>query len=341
MKVPPVVLRTPETPVAEVWVTEVTAQAFEPTSAFVAQLAAALPEGVSVRRLPGDAARADRWVQDAFQAATVDGRPLVIRMPRAGPTQGLGLLSQGAGLPSGVGVLGTGTFSDSRFNYGGNVEVLSPHPRFTQGRLLVGDSVDPALGSWFEAQGVQTPAITVPTAWLASGHVDDVMLPLPSSPGRVRVFLASTKAGMRLANQAPAAPAPWRQRAFAEFNEACQRQLDAAEATVRAALAPTELDVVPLPVVFAPRVVDGQTLAVSALANPVNALVVGGTAIVGAPDVEPAPLAEAWRRAVEEALSAASLTVHWVDVASLTRHGGSVHCATEAVAAPQPRSGAD
>ncbi len=313
---PPVLLRHVASPVKEVWVTEVTDDAFGSTAAFSSSLERAVSP-LPVRRLPGDLARADRWVQDAFQGASMGGRALVLRLPRGGELRGLSNVSHGRGLPSSIGLLSTGVLQDSRFDYGGDVDVLPPHGEFPEGRLLAGKDVSPELLAWFEAQGAQTPAVLVPTSWLLSGHVDDVVLPLASSGAGLRVAMPSTSLGQAVAPM------------HVEFNRACQRHLDEAETILRAAVAPMVLEVLRVPVVFVPRASDGGVLAESFVPNPINAVVIGKQVLMGAPD---AGLAGAsLQRAVSATFEDAGLAPGWLDVSAYASRGGSVHCAVELV----------
>ena len=334
LEAPPILLRHPNEPIREVWVADVTDSAFGATHDFTLHLEAALPKPVTVRRLPGDVARADRWVQDAFQSASMNGRSVVVRLPRGGPTRGLALLSHGAGLPPEVGTVATGVVGDSRFDFGGNVEVLSPFDGFPNGRLIIGgpldgqpDPVSAGLLAWFDAQRAQGPAIRVPTTWLVSGHVDDVMMPLPSTPGTVRVALASTTAGLEAVKGT--APKEWKTRAFFEFNRRCQANLDTAEALLRTAVAPATLEIIRLPVLFGERTSEEGRLATPVVPNPVNALVVNDTVVVGAPDAGSAGLA--LQATADGVFRAAGFTPRWVDVSAYAGRGGSVHCAVEAI----------
>lgn len=331
---PPILLRNPNEPIREVWVTDVTDPAFDATHEFTLRLEAALPKPVTVRRLSGGGSRADRWVQDAFQSASVGGRAAVVRLPRGGPTRGLELLTHGDGLPADVGTVGTGVVADSRFDYGGNLEVLAPFDGFLNGRAVIGgpldgqaDPVSPGLLAWLDAQGAQVPAIRLPTSWLVSGHVDDVVLPLPSTPGTIRVALASTTAGLEAVKGT--APKAWKTRAFLDFNRRCQAHLDAAEAALRAGVAPATLRVVHLPVLFAERTSADAGLATSVVPNPVNALVVDGTVFVGEPDAGAAGLA--LKAAADAQLRDAGFTPQWLEVSAYASRGGSVHCAVEAI----------
>ncbi len=324
LETPPFVLRTPETPVSEVWAAEVTRADALPTTAMLEALEAALPRPVTLRRLRSDAAGADRWVQDAFQSAIVGTRSVVIRLPRAGPTRGLSELSFATGLPPSIGVVGTGVLAESRFDYGGNLEVLSPHGRFPSGRLIIGGEADgptPELLSWLEAQGVQTPALRVPTSWLESGHVDDVLMPVPSASGTVRVLFASPALGLSAVATKDAA--------LVAFNRSLQRRLDDVESSLRGSVAPAPLDVVRLPVLFRARAIDGGTVATPLVPNPVNALVLGATIFAGTLDGGDAALL---RGDADRRLRDAGFVPHWLDVSAYAPHGGSVHCAVEVIA---------
>lgn len=324
LETPPFLLRRAETPMSEVWVSQVRGAELHPNVRFLEQLEAALPKGLRVRRLPGDGRGADRWVQDAFQAASVGGVPAMIRLPRAGPTRGLSELTFANGLPRDTGVVGTGVLGDSRFDYGGNLEVLSAHRSaagsFPVGRLVVGEDVGAELTAWLDAQGAQAPPVKLSTGWLESGHVDDVLMPLPSSDGGVRVAFAST----RLATEA------WRSGLDAgllAFNTECQGRLDAIEAVLKKAVAPAALELVYLPVLFAPRVLDAGVFARAVYPNPINAFVVETTVLAGS--VDGGRHEQALQAVTTARLGELGLTVRWLDVTAYAPRGGSVHCALE------------
>jgi hypothetical protein len=324
LETPPFLLRRAEETLREVWVSEVRGAELQPNGRFLEQLEAALPDGVRVRRLPGEGRGADRWVQDAFQSASVGGTPVMIRLPRAGATRGLSELTFANGLPRDTGVVGTGVLGDSRFDYGGNLEVLSAHRSaagsFPEGRLVVGEDVGAGLAAWLDAQAAQGPAVTLSTGWLESGHVDDVLMPLPSSDGEVRVAFASTRVAL-------AAGRSGLDGGLVAFNAECQARLDAIEAVLRQAVAPAGLEVVYLPVLFGPRVLDAGVFARPVYPNPVNAFVAGTTVLAGA--VDGGPLEQALQAVTAARLAEVGLTVRWLDVTAYAPRGGSVHCALE------------
>lgn len=69
-------------------------------------------------------------------------------------------------------------YSDKHENYGGGIEVTpqfedSAHKLHPLGQIVVSSACD--LIGFFEAQGVQTPVVTIGTSWLAVQHIDEVM----------------------------------------------------------------------------------------------------------------------------------------------------------------------
>jgi len=57
---------------------------------------------------------------------------------------------------------------------GGNLAVLPPGAEHPLGRIVIGDTASAELTAFLEAQAVQDP-IVVPTRWLATGHLDEVI----------------------------------------------------------------------------------------------------------------------------------------------------------------------
>ena len=121
-----------------------------------------------------------QWVQDMFQMTAFQldtakpWSPMALDLNRQHEDGYVDLLPYAVG-----------RWQDRAFCYlsvnnsgdGGNIEATPPLPGYPFGRLVVGDG--PSGGSHaavdlIERQGLQGPAIVVPTAWLAVGHVDEI-----------------------------------------------------------------------------------------------------------------------------------------------------------------------
>lgn len=58
--------------------------------------------------------------------------------------------------------------------HGGNIGVIPPSATYPLGRILVGDTMPGGLRMFLKSQRVQ-PLMTLPTRWLAVGHVDEIV----------------------------------------------------------------------------------------------------------------------------------------------------------------------
>lgn len=94
----------------------------------------------------------------------------------------------------------------SSHNYGGNIEVTPAYTGAPLGKIVIGDAtganarslLDPQLSDFLLVQGEQ-PILTLDTAWLKVGHVDE-MVNFISSPG-VTGFFATTLASPAIAQK--------------------------------------------------------------------------------------------------------------------------------------------
>lgn len=66
--------------------------------------------------------------------------------------------------------------------FGGNLEVIPPTAKWPLGRIVAGNTISAKLYKFLEDQEVQEP-IQIDTAWLAIGHVDEVVAFIPDGGG--------------------------------------------------------------------------------------------------------------------------------------------------------------
>ncbi len=285
----------------------------------------------------------DRWVQDALSLGEQRvGFAQVIALQMDRPSTGKGLERFVTSLlgPD-RGLARPGRDAPNPMSWGGNVEVVPPYGTFPQGRLIVGVGVDrkmgPSTAAWLDAQEVQGPALEVPTGWLETGHVDEIVsfAPAMRPPGFV-VFLASTRlASSRLKALVSAGAGTatlytdegLRQaddlvddQGVAEAGAIAQGQLDRIALVFQETGAP----VIELPQLY--RIVP-QSGRLTALTAPmVNLIVLGRRVLTMAADGDGGVFEPLVRTSIEPH----GLDVSFVDVRdAYHRYGGGLHCGTE------------
>lgn len=323
---------------------------FGPNTAFLAGLSPAL-SGVPLALAKQADTQSDRWIQDAFEIGALGGEGPAMRvwvkLDRAGPDQGLFEWADRHALQAGVGVVYVGASGGTPLSGGGNIDVLPIGPA---GRLLIGGDLGlggldgplpeprrmaPTEQAWLSAQRVQGPIIEVDTAWLATGHLDELAQPMWVEGSTLVMVTALPSLGLALLDALPPATrvgartaAAWRSdRRFRGWQEAATRRIRGLQAALSAAAAPLKLRFIELPVLFE---LNAQRLATAILPSAANLVVLGKTAVVGAQGVN------SFSEEVARRLSAVGLEVRAVDVSAYHPHGGSVHCAILAERALTP-----
>jgi len=352
LEVRPVILPDVRSPITKLHSVELLDPDFGPNTAFLGGLSPAAAAGAVPLSLAKQAdTQSDRWIQDAFEIGALggEGPPMRvwIKLDRAGPDQGLFEWADRHALEAGVGVVFVGTSGGSPLSGGGNIDVLPVGPF---GRLVVGGdlglggldgplpeprSMAPAELAWLNAQRAQGPVIVADTAWLATGHLDELAQPLWVEGSTVVVVTALPQLGLELLDALPPSTvvgsrtaAAWRSdRRFRGWQEAATRRILALQAALRTAAAPLAMRFLELPVLFE---LNPQHLATAVLPNAANLVVLGKTAVVGAQGV-PRFSEEVVRR-----LAGEGLEVRAVDVSAYHPHGGSAHCAVLAERALTP-----
>lgn len=337
----PVLFPDVRSPITKLHSVELLDPDFGPNTAFLAGLSPAL-SGVPLALAKQADTQSDRWIQDAFEIGALGGEGPAMRvwvkLDRAGEDQGLFEWADRHALQGGVGVVFVGASGGSPLSGGGNIDVLPVGPL---GRLLVGGDLGlgglegplvaprgmaPAEQAWLGAQRAQGPPLVLDTAWLSTGHLDELAQPLWVEGSTVVVVSALPSLGLALLDALPKAarvgarPAEaWRSdRRFRAWQEAATRRIRGLQAALRAAAAPLGVRFIELPVLFE---LDAQRLAKAILPNAANLVVVGKTAVVGAEGVA------LFDEEVARRLAGAGLSVRAVDVSAYHPHGGSVHCA--------------
>jgi Protein-arginine deiminase (PAD) len=181
-------------------------------------------------------ATGDVWIEDemswGYSETPRVRMPVVLHLYRLCELKAnvRGLLGPGVGYatifdygpdPTEISQKASGTNS---INYGGNLEVTPPTPRFPFGRVYYGSipstgsqaddllgsgagrQIDPRYQAFFKRQNVQPP-IDLNTDWLFVGHVDELITFLPKAGGGFELHLASPQLALDIVKCLPGATA--------------------------------------------------------------------------------------------------------------------------------------
>ncbi|MFZ9889339.1 MAG: protein-arginine deiminase family protein [Myxococcota bacterium] len=218
---------------------------------------------------------------------------------------------------------------DAWADWFGNLEVSPPVEGWPLGRIYyghntsTGTTLHPDVVAFLNAQEVQAP-FWVDTSWLLIKHVDELLTFVRTAAGETKLVVVSPReAGLLYPSY------------YGPYNQGLQSKIDKAldggsylvngvvteSPGILAALRLDRTDVVELPIFFTDGTADWS--------NPVNALVLDDTYVLGETDIW-----QAERDVTEERLTALGLAVRWVDDAAYHANLGNVHCATNATRSP-------
>jgi protein-arginine deiminase len=205
-----------------------------------------------------------------------------------------------------------------------NLDVTHAVPGYPLGRIYYGRSdrttFHPTIVKFLEAQEVQKP-FSVYVNWLLTQQVDDVMTFVSDKSGRAKMIIVS-----------PAAANAVMGLGYDAANQQIQKYIDDDIALAKTELGLTDDDIIQLPTFFSGSGTDYATN----WSNPVNAVYIDGTLMVGATNTPAAVKAE-----VEKKLGAIGVRVAWVDASEYELYGGNVHSATNTTKTPLCASFAD
>ena len=322
-------------------------------------LASRLRPSTALYRLDSGRYDGDHWVQDSMQTGYTE------RASTAGSSAALAHTQLLRGRPlqdflpdeylsASAGYAFPGGTSRSGWNYGGNVEVLPPYTRHGKswplGRVVVGSGMTDGQVDFFDAQGVQGPALEVRTYWLVVGHVDEIFSVVPNrnaGPGEKPwvIVIASTDLAIASLEKAvedghgsvPIFAGRGRDETSAEeiladdflmdANESAQRDIDQARRLLTWEMGLTEADFREVPALF---YWDGARYPVSAYMPAMQNLLVANDVLL-IPDPEGPEIGgvDIWQQGMLDALDGLGLTAHFVDVYySYHTLLGAIHCGT-------------
>lgn len=328
LRVAPVVFPDVTRPVARVFAVDV---AVAEAGANAALLDALRATKVPLVLSPGAEHFFERWMQDAVSAG-VQGRGLTVLLQMDRPTGARGLEGFAATqLGHEVGLALPGRDEPTPLSYGGNVEVIPPHARFPLGRLVVGSAAGRAIGPstlrWLGAQEAQAPVLELPTDWLETGHIDEVLAFVPTDGGWTG-FIASprlawqtlraldggaviTRTGARQVSSL-LADAP-----LERFNREATTRLDTLAATFKAE---TGHALVELPQLFEPN---DAGLALALHPSLINLIALDEVVLTASSDVDGGVFEPVVRQHL-------GVPVRFVDAAgAYHQYGGGLHCGVE------------
>ncbi len=332
-------------PARQVYAVEVAEEGAKPNSELL-DLLGTLQTPVTL--VNGEPYHFERWIIDALTTG-VQRRPdgavqdVLVAMDRKTGALGLERLPAALLAPD-RGLALPGRDEPNLLSYGGNLQVLPPHPGYPEGRLLIGGGgtrhMGPSTRAWLEAQEVQAPALEVSTEWLESGHVDEVVAFVPSSSTRGWALviasprLALTRletlkahgqgaALLRTARGDRAVDAILSERSLRVFNEEAEERLQSVRRALVEATGLHNDEVIELPQLFDKS---PNGLAVALHPSQVNLVAIEGRALLLSSDVD----STVFEPVVRERLRAHGVTPTFVNETDAYHSlGGGLHCALE------------
>jgi len=250
----------------------------------------------------------------------------------------------------------------------GNLEASPPVKvhgnEFRNGRIYVGTqgerSMHPGVVKFLEAQGAQAPVLWIDTSWLVIGHVDEIVSWVPSKLGTpYRMLIPSPRLAVEILKEAEKdapggilnrgtkrehdLPGEYERQVADALNdkdlmaaqELVQKKIDGVRRTLQDGLGVADDDIIEIPVLFnsSSKYFRGRHYAETT--DMVNCLLIGNTVIV--PDPHGPLLAgkDVLLQAVKDRLEPLGCRVLEVDnFYPYHRHGGEVHCGTNATRQP-------
>ena len=273
----------------------------------------------------------DIWFQDTMEIGytQLPGKPAMHvvmngQRPNAADILAITLLAPNFGFIS----VGTprqpANDEDYWMDWMGNLEVTHAVPGYPLGRIYYGRSdrttFHPTIVKFLEAQEVQKP-FSVYVNWLLLQQAEEVMTFLPDKNGKAKMIIVS-----------PAAANAVMGSGYDAANQQIQKYIDDDIALAKTELGLTDDDIIQLPTLFSGSGTDYATN----WSNPVNAVYIDGTLMVGATNTPAAVKAD-----VEKKLGAIGVRVAWVDDSEYELYAGNVHSATNTTKTPLCASFAD
>ncbi len=266
----------------------------------------------------------DIWFQDTMEIGytQLPGRPAMHvvmngQRPNAADNLAITLLAPNFGFISVGTPRQTANDEDYWMDWMSNLDVTHPVPGYPLGRIYYGRSdrttFQPAIVGFLEAQEVQKP-FSVYVNWLLSQQADEVMTFVPDKNGKAKMIIVS-----------PAAANAVMGSGYDAANQQIQKYIDDDIALAKTELGLTDDDIIQFPTFFSGSGTDYATN----WSNPVNAVYIDGTLMVGATNTPAAVKAD-----IEKKLATIGVRAAWVDDSEYDPYGGNVHSATNTTRIP-------
>lgn len=266
----------------------------------------------------------DIWFQDTMEIGytQLPGKPpmhVVLNARRGNASDNLAatLLAADFGFISIGQPRQTGNDMDYWMDWMGNLEVTHPVPGYPLGRIYYGaiesTTFHPTLVKFLEAQEAQRP-FAVPMDWSLFRCVDELVTFIPGKKGEAKMLVISPSAAVAATGSG-----------WDAANQQVQRSIDSEIAVLKAALGLGDEDIIPMATQFA----DAYGGYFPVWSNPVNAVYLNGTLMVGATGT-PAAV----RTDIEKRMNAIDIRVAWVDDSEYAESLGNVHSASNTSRTP-------
>ena len=314
----------------------------------------------------------DIWIQDAAEIGwATDGERLLRILLHGNRGRELDTLLAKKFLGRDFGVIRKGDYRGKEaewIDWYGNLEASPPVTvngrEYGNGRVYAGTqgerSMHPGVIAFLEAQGVQSPVLWIDTSWLVIGHVDETVSWVPSKVGTpYRMLIPSPRLAVEILKKTESAapggilnrgtkregdePGEFERpladvlndRALMEAQELVQKKIDAVRRTLQDGLGVAAADIIEIPVLFnsSSKWYSGRYF--SETVNMVNGLLVGNDYIVPDPLGPVVSGKDVLLQAVKDRLEPLGCRVWPVDnFYPYHRHGGEIHCGTNATRRP-------
>jgi protein-arginine deiminase len=314
----------------------------------------------------------DIWIQDAAEIGwATDGKRVMHVALHGNRGKKLDDLFAKRFLGKDFGVIQKGKYrgkSAEWIDWFGNLEASPPvrvnGREFRNGRIYVGTqgerSMHPDVVRFLEAQGAQAPVLWIDTSWLVIGHVDETVSWVPSKLGTpYRMLIPSPRLAVEILKKAEKdspggilnrgtkrerdLPGEYERPVAEALNnkdlmaaqELVQKKIDRVRRTLQDGLGVADADIIEIPVLFnsSPKYFSGRYYAETT--DMVNCLLIGDNVIVPDPHGPLVAGKDVLLQAVKDRLGPLGCRVLSVDdFYPYHRHGGEVHCGTNATRRP-------